>query len=300
MIITAAALEALRVGFSARFQEAYGKAMPVLSGLLATPVPTGNVESMTYGWLLQIPRLRKWIGDRVIQNLAEQDFTVKNEPFELTVAVQSEKIRRDQLGVYNPLIDMLGQQAKMWPDDRVIDLIENGETTLCFDGQNFFDTDHPVAIHGDEGTQSNLFAAKPLTKANYMAGRASMRGWKGEDNRPLGVRPTHLIVPPSLEEEGLDVLKAERDANGATNTARGTAELVVVDELEANPTHWYLADASKPIKPFVFQTEVEPEFVSLDAPTNEAVFSKREYRYGIEAWGNAGFGPWFLIAKFKG
>jgi phage major head subunit gpT-like protein len=40
--------------------------------------------------------------------------------------------------------------------------------------------------------------------------------------------PRLLIVPPALEAAGLEILNAERDAAGATNVWRGTAELLVV------------------------------------------------------------------------
>ena len=49
---------------------------------------------------------------------------------------------------------------------------------------------------------------------------------QGDEERPMGVMPTHLFVPPALEKEGLELLNAERNAAGATNVYRGTAKLV--------------------------------------------------------------------------
>ena len=49
---------------------------------------------------------------------------------------------------------------------------------------------------------------------------------KGDEGAPLGCKPTHLVVPPTLEHEALELLNAERLANGATNVYRGTAELI--------------------------------------------------------------------------
>lgn len=45
---------------------------------------------------------------------------------------------------------------------------------------------------------------------------------------PLGIMPTKLVVPPALEQEGREILMAERNAAGATNVWRNSAELVVV------------------------------------------------------------------------
>ena len=51
---------------------------------------------------------------------------------------------------------------------------------------------------------------------------------KGDEDRPMGCMPTHLVVPPALEHEGARA--AQRGAatpTGATNVYRGTAKLIV-------------------------------------------------------------------------
>lgn len=66
-----------------------------------------------------------------------------------------------------------------------------------------------------------------LNKANYKVAREAMSGMKGDFGRPLGIKPRLLIVPPSLEGQALEIINAERDAAGATNVYKGTAELLV-------------------------------------------------------------------------
>lgn len=56
-------------------------------------------------------------------------------------------------------------------------------------------------------------------------------GFRSDSGRILGVKLTHLIVPPSLEEEGRRLIKARNDAAGAGNVWLDTAELVVVPQL---------------------------------------------------------------------
>jgi phage major head subunit gpT-like protein len=67
-----------------------------------------------------------------------------------------------------------------------------------------------------------------LNAANYAAARAAMHSMKGDFGRPLGIRPSLLVVPPSLEAAAMEILNAERDAAGATNIWRGTAKLEIV------------------------------------------------------------------------
>ena len=67
-----------------------------------------------------------------------------------------------------------------------------------------------------------------LNATNYEAARAALMGMKGDHGRPLGINPRLLVVPPSLEGAAMEILNAERDASGATNVWKGTAELMVV------------------------------------------------------------------------
>ena len=66
-----------------------------------------------------------------------------------------------------------------------------------------------------------------LNASAYEEAREGLLTMKGDEGRPMGVRPTHLFVPPALEKQGLELLNAERLANGATNVYRDTATLVV-------------------------------------------------------------------------
>lgn len=67
-----------------------------------------------------------------------------------------------------------------------------------------------------------------LNADNYGAAFAAMESMRGDYGRPLGIKPTLLVVPPSLRQAGLNILNAEYAASGATNVWRGTAELLVV------------------------------------------------------------------------
>jgi phage major head subunit gpT-like protein len=55
-----------------------------------------------------------------------------------------------------------------------------------------------------------------------------MSAFKNDEGVPLGIQGTHLVVPPSLEEEGTLLVKVPTLANGAGNPWYNTAELLVV------------------------------------------------------------------------
>lgn len=292
MIINQQSLQALFTGFRLVFQQAFEGAPADHEKIAMVVKSTAKLE--TYPWLGNTTGFREWLGDRVIQNLKLHSFTIKNLSFENTVGVDRDDIEDDAVGAYTPLFAQLGQDAKVHPSLLTYGLLLNGFTGRCYDGQPFFDTDHPVLdedgseisvsnfgggtgtpwflldttravkpiifqerrkynfVSMDAPTDEAVFSAKQyrygvdcranagyglwqlahaskqdLTAETYGAARAAMMGMKGDKGKPLGVRPSLLVVPPSLEKQALEVIKAERDASGATNVYQNSAEVLV-------------------------------------------------------------------------
>ncbi len=142
MLINRANLSTLYVGFNAAFKDGLGQAAPQWP-TVATRVPstTGKEE---YGWLGKIPNVREWLGDRVIQNISQGTYAIKNKDFELTIGVDRNDIEDDSLGIYGPLFVEMGRSTGAAYDQLVWPLLKAGFATNCYDGQYFFDTDHPV------------------------------------------------------------------------------------------------------------------------------------------------------------
>lgn len=142
MDINTQTLRSAYVGFNASFQSGLQEASSMY-GRIATTVPSTTREN-EYGWLGKFPRFREWIGDRVINSLAKHGYSIRNKPFELTVEVDRDDFSDDNLGIYTPLFTQLGMAAGTFPDELIWPLLKAGFSTPCYDGQYFFDTDHPV------------------------------------------------------------------------------------------------------------------------------------------------------------
>lgn len=142
MIINTAALTALRTAFNAKFKNGLGQATSMYAQV-ATIVPS-TTKSNTYGWLGKVPNMRKWVGERVIQSLSEHSYTVENDDYELTIGVDRNDIKDDNLGVYDPLFTEMGAATAAHPDQMVFAAYKAGWDEECYDGQSFFDTEHPV------------------------------------------------------------------------------------------------------------------------------------------------------------
>ena len=142
MLITPTNLKTLFTGFKTSFVGGLGQAASQYQQL-ATIVPstTGTEE---YGWLGQMPGMREWIGERVVHGLESHGYSIKNKPFELTVAVPKTAIEDDTFGTYTPLMAELGRAAGAHPDEITFGLLKEGTTVKCYDGKAFFAANHPV------------------------------------------------------------------------------------------------------------------------------------------------------------
>jgi phage major head subunit gpT-like protein len=58
--------------------------------------------------------------------------------------------------------------------------------------------------------------------------------------------------------------------------------------------YWYLLDASRVIRPFIFQLRREYAVTRMTNVADEAVFNRREFRYGVDGRANTGVGLWQL------
>lgn len=164
MIINQGNLGILYTAFNASFQRGLGMAAPTWERIATLVSSTTGEEK--YGWLGQLPRIREWIGDRQVQNLALHDYSIKNKDFELTLGLDRNEIEDDKFGVYTPVLEEYGRATAVHPDEQVYGLAQNAFTELCYDKAPFFSTEHVVLdAKGKETAVSNV-----VTGANNAVG----------------------------------------------------------------------------------------------------------------------------------
>ena len=254
---------------------------------VATKVPS-TARSENYAWIGSIPRLRKMRGERIPKKLLEHTYTITNEEYEASIEVNHADIKDDQTGQYGIQAKSIGESAKAFPDELVFEtLLPGGFTSLCYDGQYFFDTDHPI---GETGvTQSNKITSA-LDATSFQTARTMLRKMKDDFGRPTMNRNMDLliVVPADLEATAETIFEALINANGSTNTLKGKARILVADWL-SDTNNWYLLNVSGIIKPFVVQ---EREFIPFEAleEGSESNFMRKKNYYGTYWRGNAGYG----------
>lgn len=296
-----ASVEEAKVRYQANFLAGLMAATPTWNEF-ATEVPSnGKIES--YPFMQAFPTMKEWLGPRQVKNLQAQEYRLENRKFEATVDVPRDDIEDDRIGLWEPMMQQLGESAMQLWDDLVVDALIGGTTALCYDGQPFFNASHPVdPFDATKGTQSNYFSGKALTEANYADVRASMRKLVDHNGTYLNVNPNVLAVPPTLEKTAKQIVEGINISvsGGSTQTAvmRGTARVVVIPRLESDAgDHWYLFDSSKAVKAMLLQKRTEPEFQSITDPESEHVVKTDHYLFGARARGVAGYGLWQLAAR---
>lgn len=212
-VVTSAAIQALLNNFKALYLRGLQK-----SGdwpKVATEIKSSGSGNI-YSWLGAFPMLKKWTGDRVIENMKNSDYTLKNDSYEATVGVKRADIEDDNLGIYGPMFEQMGESANEHIDINVFKALLDGFTALCYDGKPFFAKDHP--------------------------------------------------------------LYPKEDGTGSATTFSN----IVNDTVTTKPA-WFLLDTRKVIKPIIYQNRQDARLQSVTNPSNDTVFMKDEYLYGVDA-----------------
>lgn len=304
MIIRPSQLDPFFLNLDTLYQRGYMNAETTYDKYCQT-IMSGS-DTMLHGWMDRVPQVREWVGPRIEQNLVAQDYMLKNKRYELTLVVQRTDIEDDRFGLYAPQAEMLGMQAKQWPDTQMTTVLEAGASTLTFDGAFFFSASHPIdTTNSAAGTQSNLYTSTALTAANVAVVDAGMMNIKGRDGLPIGARLDTIMVPPALKHKALQIANAEfivaadginAATGGSTNVLKGAFNVIVNPKLTSDTT-WYAFCNAFPIKGLIWQLRLAPEFTYLVNPTDPGVFSNDQYTMGCRMRGVGGYGLYFFAAQ---
>ncbi|MBB4955562.1 phage major head subunit gpT-like protein [Agrobacterium vitis] len=296
MDINVTNLRGIYTGLSTVFNQALATTQTFYSTVAMTVGSTTFANE--YPRLDDLPGFREWIGDRVAHDVGAALYSIQKRSFEKTIKIKRRMIEDDQVGIFTPIAAQYGQDGAAFPDTLVWPLFKKGETTVCYDGQYYFDTDHPgyneqgnlisvsnyapgsqpawylvddtqvikpmiwqsrkpvklTQMFSDDDpnvfwrdeyvwgadTRGNAgfglwqlaFKSKlELNKANYDAARTSMQNIRKRDGQINAIRPTKLLVPPTLEATARGLVEAALINGGETNVWAKTAQVMVIPHL---------------------------------------------------------------------
>lgn len=263
-------------------------------------------EIETYRWLGMPPQMREWIGGRQEAKLRDEVYTITNKKYEATLAVTNDDVRRDRTGqIMARIADMASKAALHWESLIEAAIVANG---LCYDGQNFFDTDH---VSGDSGTQTNALTAAEVPSANVTTTTAPtatelsaiivemvqhLYKLKDDTGDPINqnARSFLVMVPPSMMANALTALSAQFLTNGVSNPliANGFSIQLLTNGRSAYTDKIAMFRADGSMKPFILQEEY-----GVQTEMKDETFDNDRKLFGIRALRNVGYGMWQHAAE---
>ena len=269
-------------------------------------------SSETYGFLGQSPGFREWIGGRQAKGLSQNALTIRNKHFESTLEIAVKDARRDKTGQIMARVQEFADRSVTHWASLVSTLLLNGASTVCYDGQYYFDTDH---VEGKSGTQSNSIqvdisalpalvhgvATAPSVEEfqqALLAGIAQILSFKDDQGEPMNENAREFIVkvPVSLYLTATAAVTAVTTAalqqNLNPNLIAGLDIKVVMNpRLSAWTDQFSVHRVDSPIKGLICQEEKGTE-LKVKAEGSEYEFDNDAWQFGLDAWRNAGYGYW--------
>ena len=300
MALNTAKAEVVMRGLTATFDNSAKAATPFYPKICTTAPSDGADEK--YGFIGNMPGVKEWKGARQFEQLRAASFEIVNKHWESSLLVDKNDVKDDRMNMYGPLMQGLAEEAMHHPDELWFELMVGGESTACFDGQNFYDTDHEW---GDSGAQSNDLtydATDPDAvtvaefKAAYHQARQALLGYRRDNGklfrRPVvgGMKDLLLIVPLALESVAWEAIYAELTGGGNTNVVIDKP-VIETSAMLTSGRKFYLHKLGEPLRPFVWQPR-EPlsrDYKGLDDIEVKHVKFMTEARYnmGYLAWWNS-------------
>lgn len=274
---------------------------------------SSDQASETYNFLGHTPRMREWVGGRQAKGFTGDGITILNTHYEATIEFQKKDVRRDKTPQIRARIDEFVDEGMNHWETLLTDLLLNGPSTVCYDGQFFFDTDH---VEGDSGTQDNDItvdiSALPVPDGEHgtttspavaemqhaiLKGISQILSFKDDRGRPMnpGAREFAVLVPTGLWYPAV-AATAPMVMSGGTqnlnpNILGGLSVRVEMLPLLTWTDSFAVFRTDSPIKGLIRQTEQEVEF-KAKAEGSEFEFDNDAWQFGIDAWRGVGYGYW--------
>jgi phage major head subunit gpT-like protein len=265
-----------------------------------------NQSIETYRWLGLPPQLREWINSRLVRGMPIREYTLENKKFEATIGVDKDDLRFDKTGQLNIRFAELAQL--------VTELIETDG--VCYDGQNFFDTDHTMggenaSTYKNELTNSEVSALNVTTAAaptademkSIIIGLISYQyGFKDNFSEPYnsGARRFALMVNQNMWGAAMAAVRADRlDSSGGNDNVLKTQDFscsVIVNPRLTSTDVVYLFRLDGAMKPFILQ-EAIPLTMDFLGEGSDRTFMTNQVMFGAQATRAAGYGQWAYALK---
>jgi phage major head subunit gpT-like protein len=269
-----------------------------------------------YKWLGQSPTPREFVGGRQPHQLRQAGYEITNKRWEASIEVPLLDWTHDKTGQIQVRVRELASRYGAHIARLISTLMIAGESTACYDGQFFFDTEH---AEGDSGTQSNDLsvdiAALPVTNHGsttapspaeaahcVMQAVSAILGFKDDRGEPMNEEASdfRVIVPTPLwmrfaAAVGAKVLDGGDDNPVAIGSMDGYRVRVHMNPRLSWTTKAAVFRADGNVKPFIYQEDGSGGSgvnMKILGPESEYATINDSCLVTTDAINNAGYGYW--------
>lgn len=268
--------------------------------MIATRV-NSQTETENYAWLNDVPQMKEFLGDRIFEELRASTYTLTNKTYEQSVGLDRHKIDDDNYGFYTPVAQRVARKAARHPDVLLVELLNAAESTVCYDGQFFYDTDH---VEGDSGTQSNDLTSTVVStsavtaeefRTAFHAALIQMMGFKTDQGDYL-IEPSpagfvngefKVLVPLELFEVAHEAMSINLGSGGGDFHRLAIAEVIPLPRMSSS-VKFDLVYTGDVLRPFIFQDRAALSFQTKGADDIETklikVMTEARYQVGFGLW----------------
>jgi len=251
-----------------------------LVDLGAAPMPTNSKSGIT------------------IQDFIEKTKTVSPIDWDITVWLSENALNDDQTGDLDRRVRAAGDNFQKHINARVFTVLNAGDGQTygaCYDGQDFFDSDHvdKGAHYQTNQSNENVLTLNPTNfNTVWVAGQA-IREDQGEFTE---YSYDLLVCNPSLMEMAANITgnpKKQGTANNDDNPYSGKVDYLTTPYFDTNA--WHLIASNESVKPIILAMKEQPHLQSTwfdpKAPDGGRHYFKFFGRY------EAHYGDWRLALQ---
>ncbi len=275
-------------------------------------------ETETYKWLGNVPKYREWLNGRAAGHPKVETYSIRNKLWEQTLEFGIDDLRRDKTGQIMIRIGELAQAGAAFWEDLLTSLINNGNTSgfTAYDGELFFDSDHPVKESTPSSTTAkNLISATEVPAADVVTATAptvveaanitlgmvghfmTLTNDQGHLLNSSARNFTIMVGTPALWGPFQTAVSQAFLTSGQSNPVSGLTskgyniDVILNPNLTSATDKVYIFRTDAKLKPFILQEETAPKVTVIGAGSEEE-FKNRRHLFGTERIANAGYGLW--------
>lgn len=253
-----------------------------------TSILPSDATSEDYAWLGSTQNIKEWVDELEEGEVNEYNFSVSNKKYGDKLTIDQDAIDDDQYGQLLLRAKGMGAAVARFIDKTIFEKLAAGFTGTGYDGKTFFADDH-----NESGTNQDNKGSSALSVAALKAAITAMEKFTDDKGDPMGITPTHLIVPPDLRWTAMEILDSQYYPEEGTTTAKlaknvvqGALKLVVSPYL-TDTNNWYLISVSDVVKPLIWQNRLDPQ---LKGPIYDE--DKDISKWTLKFRGAAAYGRW--------